>query len=695
MNESTVRWLWMAPAACVLSWYATSGPHLYDSGELVTAAWQLGASHPPGQPLHALVGHAVCLFPLGPVPWRVALMSVACVVLASHQTASFVGDILRDPEVPRWARRLAPEAAGCGTLFSPVVLRQSNRVEVYGLALLLFVVALRNFYRYASTLPPREATAGPLGTGLLASGLAFAVHPPHGAAALAALTVSILWLRRDSFRKPRRLAWSAVAGAIPILALSAYYPLRATAHAPMWGNPTTWSGFYAYVSAAAYRQNLITDESISFGSSLLAAGQEWLSGAGMAAAIGALIALTNRTSRSTAPTHPAILPWLVAVIASAGVGLITPVDRANPDTVAYLAPAVVGLIALGCVGLALVTSQRAIGVALGAIGLTALALHPMHLDSVAARVHTNAPDLHTLSVALTETPAPHALVVVENDFDAATWMAAQSVEGARPDVTVLIRGLSTSSWHWQSVMRHATLSDGPIAAAVPGDGYARYTQGAILRARQRVEVLSETNEPLAGRGLVAGTYLAIPPVPVASPHQPARTGDRLAPYLGRAARAAHGDGAQVQDLLRMVALRRAERMYVRGRLLEARPMLKDALPAEARNVTSTLSEPARAVPRVVYERQAIGRSAEDAVRLLATWLWAANRSEDARRLLSKQLERGDAVALLQLAWIDLAEGRPENARQAVSAFQSLRSSGEHVEAERLERALGTSSGRSQ
>ncbi|MGB0680566.1 MAG: protein O-mannosyl-transferase family, partial [Polyangiales bacterium] len=52
-----------------------AGPHLFDSGELVAAAWQLQGSHPPGQPLHALLGHGLAQLSLGPVSWRIAWLS--------------------------------------------------------------------------------------------------------------------------------------------------------------------------------------------------------------------------------------------------------------------------------------------------------------------------------------------------------------------------------------------------------------------------------------------------------------------------------------------------------------------------------------------------------------------------------------------------------------------------------------------
>ncbi|MBM4402187.1 MAG: DUF2723 domain-containing protein, partial [Candidatus Cloacimonetes bacterium] len=53
-----------------------------DSGDFVTVAYELGVSHPPGYPLHAIIGHLFTKLPFGPVAWRVNLMEAVFGVLA-------------------------------------------------------------------------------------------------------------------------------------------------------------------------------------------------------------------------------------------------------------------------------------------------------------------------------------------------------------------------------------------------------------------------------------------------------------------------------------------------------------------------------------------------------------------------------------------------------------------------------------
>src|SRR5712692_1900360 len=53
-----------------------------DSPELITAAATLGVGHPPGYPLFTILGHTFALLPVGPIPFRVNLLSVICDAIA-------------------------------------------------------------------------------------------------------------------------------------------------------------------------------------------------------------------------------------------------------------------------------------------------------------------------------------------------------------------------------------------------------------------------------------------------------------------------------------------------------------------------------------------------------------------------------------------------------------------------------------
>src|SRR5438132_9571901 len=49
-----------------------------DCPELITAAVTLGVAHAPGYPLFTMLGHFFSQLPLGPIPFRVNLLSAVC-----------------------------------------------------------------------------------------------------------------------------------------------------------------------------------------------------------------------------------------------------------------------------------------------------------------------------------------------------------------------------------------------------------------------------------------------------------------------------------------------------------------------------------------------------------------------------------------------------------------------------------------
>ena len=49
-----------------------------DCPELITAAVTLGVAHAPGYPLFTMLGHLFSQLPLGPIPFRVNLLSAVC-----------------------------------------------------------------------------------------------------------------------------------------------------------------------------------------------------------------------------------------------------------------------------------------------------------------------------------------------------------------------------------------------------------------------------------------------------------------------------------------------------------------------------------------------------------------------------------------------------------------------------------------
>ena len=231
---------------------------LHDGGELAAAAVELGASHPPGQPLHALLGYAFGWLPLGSVLGRLALLSVACVLLCALFAAQLTAELCDELDLPEGLpRRTAELAALLGVPLALPVLRQSLRVEVYTLALALFLGACLALVSWA-----RSARPGRLWLAAFLSGLCMAVHPPHALAiALSAGCLGALSPRR-LLGSPRSVLGALGFGALGLCAL-VYLPARASAGAGSWGDARTLAGFIDYFTAPALKGNVVDHDSTS------------------------------------------------------------------------------------------------------------------------------------------------------------------------------------------------------------------------------------------------------------------------------------------------------------------------------------------------------------------------------------------------------------------------------------------------
>lgn len=648
--------------ACVpIAWSAASGPHLFDAGELVAAGAQLGAGHPPGQPLHALLAHAAVLLPLGPLGWRVALLSVLFGGLAARIAAGIVLDALarRADPAPR-AMVVLPAVVGLAVLLTPAVAPQLGRPEVYTLALALTLSGARALIAWACR---DERASRALRVAALAAGLAVAVHPPHALALLAIGLVLLIGWRRDVARRARALAWAAAACVCGI-GVIVYLPARAAAGAPMWGDATTAAGLLAYLSGSAYAGNLGTGSGSVLGHALEVIAYVMVPGA-----LGAVLAIIAARARGTQPEERRRVGVIgAAAVAAIAGACLQPLERANPDNIAYAAPAMALLVALGGVALTTARGARAWVAGASAIGLL---VSPLPFTDLRAAFHADLPQLEPLAFAIVDGPPPRALVVARSDFTAAAWLQARAVDGARPDVALLIEGLSTSSWHWETLAGHP-LFDGTPVRSGPGTGHAPWVRGAIERALGHVAVVVESDATVQGRGTVLGPYLLL--APGTSDARDGRAfAERTFGASGRMlAWAPQSFGGLGHGVVRDAEIVRARRLFARDRATLAISGLRRAaspLDAEAtREAEGVSGSPHRPPPPVVRDPRAIFATDEDAVRELAALLASMGEPARAARMLAAQQARGDDRALLQLAWMQAEDGLLGPARAALESY---------------------------
>lgn len=658
----SLAWLPLATlvsAGLVLTWCAAADTQLYDSGELAAAAMELGGSHPPGQPLHALLAQAFTWLPIGPIPLRMGLLSVLCALAAAWLVGSLTVLLCETLGLPAGRfLQVARSAALLGTLTALPVLRQALRIEVYTLALCLFAGSVQQLFLWA-----RDARSARLRVAALCAGLSVLVHPPHAFAA--ALTGACFALAQPRRLLKLRAVTSAVAfGLLPLLGL-AYLPLRARAGAAMWGDPTTLAGFWDYVSGRAFMGNIAEHDRLpllfDYASYLLheTAGVPW---------IGALVALRYAALQE----QRAALSLLGASLSTLIAACLQPLEARNPDNVAYLAPAVTLAVAVGAAGFARLAAERISLRVASALALALLALSPATASELRARLRADVPALDSLAEWSFDSPPPRALVVVNYDFSAGSWMMARSVEGARPDIALFVRGLATSSWHWRQLRRYAAF-DGRPRAAGGGDAHDRYTRGAALSALPRVPVVLERELPgLPVRGLV-GPYLRVDRAP--EPRPEALDDAALALIAREAGRGPPGDSGAAAAVVRDVLCQRSLRLFVRGAQARALAHVQLALwdlPESERALVHAAELPsAPQLPRIVDDPSSYLVSTEDAARQAAALLWALSERDAARSLLQRQLERGDPLALLQLAHLQASAGQRADALQTLSTLEPL------------------------
>lgn len=662
---------WLTPAAGVLLMRLQAGPGLWDAGELTAAAWSLGGSHPPGQPLHALVGYALTWLPLGSAPLRVALVSALCELGAAYLATGVVWRLARRlAPGGGWLLELAAHSAGLACLLAQPMWRQASRVEVYGLAL------FASLYALGQLLAASEGSRSGLPRAALAAGLAFSAHPPHALGVVCGGAALWLALRSELVPRPRRLGWAALGFALG-LATFAYLPLRAFAGSPtLWGEPSTLAGFWRYVSGAAYRRNLGGGVDAAETLAYLARA------VGPAPCVG-LVALLALQLRARAQATARVWAWLALPLVTSAGFFLQPLEVQNPDNVAYAAPSVALGMIVGAAGLVAVDVGR-FGRPVVALLLAALPLGPALTQHLASSGRADAPILESLAGELVTAPPPRAVALVRSDFAGSAWMLARAADGARPDVAFFAEGLATTSWHWHQLAAHPAF-DGRPHRGEGADAQGAYVDGLLRAATDRVPVVSESDGPLDGRGRPRGPYLER-----VSPGAGAPVDDRLGRELMReAAHTPASDGDMVLGVVREEGLRRGRRLLARGLTRPAALALRTTLsraPEALRAPLDHLGRPRMLAPPPVRDPAAMLPTEGDAAREVACSLLVAGDPRAALALLQWNEAQGDPRALLQFAVFEWARGATAEAVDALGAFEA-RAPELRAEGDALRRAL--------
>lgn len=420
----------------------TSGmAHWLDSGEFVAAAADFGVSHPPGQPLAAIVLGAANLFPVGPLSFRIAIIcatlgAVAVTALAfAFELTLKAGDIVR-PSV-RFPLALA-SAWWVGGSYAWWF--QAVRPEVYALQVALICIAIERLLSVSlAGQHGEESDVRPLYQGALALGLALANH--HFLALLA--LVPSLWLLLGVWRAFgwRAFAWStAFIGAG--LATYLYLPLRALAGPFLnLGDPSSPGRFWWVISAKAFQKSVAPEAAAPFGERLadvlLVTGEDLHVAVLLVALLGAYFMVRVRSARKYGLFWLTL--WLVYALGRASIGFV----RGNPDAIAYfmLSYASIAVLAAFAVGVLLSALAEAVpgrprlapAIALALALSASLQITRSSADSSLAHFV----DTDVFDDGLRRELPSRAVVLVHNPQTIFRYWGGEAEEMNRPDVTMI------------------------------------------------------------------------------------------------------------------------------------------------------------------------------------------------------------------------------------------------------------------
>lgn len=583
---------WIATTAVGLAYLLTMSRDLsfFDSGELATVAVQGGLSHPPGHPLYAILGWLVTHIPGVPALLGLNALSAIPAALCLVPATSLGEAMITTPDSSKaklwsWRRCLVPAIIALFALH-PALWETASRIEVYALASFL---ALWSVAHIAACITNDDTTARQWLVAGLTLGLAAAVNPVVAlAAALATTTPLILALRRRRLHWTRGL-WLVGGGLVGLLPL-VYIPLVAGRQdAFVWGAPTHGEALSRYLTGADFVQKKQELTGALMGQHAV----EWLrwtveSGLMPLLALGAFghLLLGKRTG---AGRGCALLNLtLVVLFLSTNIIFLPEV----PDFIGYQA---VSLWLFGAGASALVvwlgadaaTLRRKVlvSVLVAAIAVQVIVTPPWLFGRTRHRDHV----ARTLARGALESAPEGAIAIVSSDHFVFPLLYLQEVEGLRPDVVVIPRGLSGASWAWAHIdRRHPELHD--FALRGPGGQPARIRR--FLHANRERPVLYEAWEQAASIGRrpgCVGEWLLHDENACAEDTLPP---DELTPAVDRSIRWV-GQGSPYTDaVLARVSLDRGEMLWRLGNAAGAVHALRAGVPPERRPPRPTVSVPA-------------------------------------------------------------------------------------------------------
>lgn len=466
--------LTMAPG---LSW-ANNGA---DGGDLISAAYMGGVAHPSGYPTYLILARLFQILPFGTLAFRTNLMSAIFLVLACillYRIVTKVTIVLGNEKRAWLAGTLAALAFGwSGLAWSQAVITEVYTLHCFFFCLILFLLQIRE-----NSFGDKKKKTIDRYLGLV---LGLALGNQITIIVLLPIVVLVGVVNkknvqdgdtRKNFFHPkywqfnlhtliRRLGWLTIGLSIYIT-----LPLRVLSSSPVnWGNPVSFKGFLWLISGQIY-QSYVSILSPQVFTSLLEQGANLiLSQLGL---IGLMVALFGIVAwRPISKKFFIISGWL------AGVFFFFFLVYHTNDSTVYLLPVNLVLVfwfGLGSYKIIEIFSNRSM-----ITGITTGILLFGYLVWVAFNTFPNVDASKNLQAdqfkqELFQTAPLGALVITSEDRDSfALWYYHFALE-ERPDLRILVSGLSQFDWYRNTL--HETYPD----INIPDKLIDNWTQTIIL-----------------------------------------------------------------------------------------------------------------------------------------------------------------------------------------------------------------------
>lgn len=406
---------------------------------MISAAYVLGVAHPPGFPLHTLLGKVLTLLPWGSIAWRVNLLSALCDATAAALLAAAVYRVTRS--APCGA------LAGLGFAFSPVIWPYAVTAEVFALNN-LFAAGLVALSAVALEQPRRWLVPTAFWCGLGLSN-----HPTLLFYVVPLALVLLVRVRHELTPRLAMLAALAAAcGLLPYLHLW----LAGRAQPPLaWGDTSTLRGVLHHVFRIDYGSlNLVSVESAEEPRLWPRLAILWSRFGSTTFWVGPILVGTALVTRRPADRRfmafwvCAVMFYVLVFDSLANLRLDDPLAVTVEDR--FSQQTVVALSVLMGVGLAAVSSHiPALRLAVG-LGLP-IALVSVNHATMDQRGNTFFQDYGR---AILASMPPKAILLITSDEAVGSVSYLQLVEGMRPDVRVIPTGHLQQPWFRRFADRH-------------------------------------------------------------------------------------------------------------------------------------------------------------------------------------------------------------------------------------------------